>query len=331
MRVLVTGAAGLIGIHVVDLLVRRPDVSVVFGVDDFSRSYLKNSPFIRSDQFEKKFELMKCDYKEIDVALLDKLEPHVVIHLAASVSIPESLEKPWLYFLNNEFGTFDLLQKLLKTKNQPALIFASSPEVYGVPKYVPMDEEHPLNPRSIYSVTKLACEKHCLALYQWYGYPVTIIRNFNTYGENQNLGAYAGVITAFISNALRNEPIFIHGDGTQTRDFLYVEDNARAYSMLVDKVDSAKGEVFNIGTGKETSINELAKKIIALRDTKSIIVHMPNPRTADLPALCADFSKIKEKLGWEPLFTLEEGLRRTMSWYKSALRGEMRQPTATQI
>lgn len=315
MKILVTGAAGLLGVHLVNLLVRREDVSVVFGVDNFSRNYLNNPPFVQSNQSKKKFSLIKCGYEEIDIALLNKLDPDVIIHLAASVSIPESMEKPFEYFYNNEVGTFMFAQNIFGTKNQPALICASSPEVYGNPRYVPMDEEHPLHPRSTYSVTKLAAEKHCLSLFEWYGYPVAVIRNFNTYGENQNLWAYAGVITSFIKNALVGEPLAIHGDGTQTRDFLYVKDNVRAYSLLIDKVHKLKGKVFNIGTGKQTSINDLANRIIKLTNSNSKIIHT-KARPGDLAALCADYSEIKEKLGWEPKFTLSEGLKRTISWYR---------------
>lgn len=315
MRVLVTGAAGLLGVHLTDLLVRREDISEVIGVDNYSREFLHNPPFITSEHSEKKFRLIKSDYEDIETSLLNKLEPDVVVHLAAFVSIPESMEKPFEYFYNNEFGTFRFVQNIFRAKNQPALIYASSPEVYGNPRYVPMDEEHPLHPRSTYSVTKLAAEKHCMSLFEWYGYPVAVIRNFNTYGENQNLWAYAGVITSLINSALSGEPLAIHGDGTQTRDFLYVKDNVRAYSLLINKVDKLKGEVFNIGTGKQTSINELANMIKRLTNSDSKIIHT-KARPGDLVALCADCSKIKEKLGWEPKFTLSEGLKKTISWYR---------------
>mgnify|MGYP000247663806 CR=1 FL=1 len=319
MRILVTGAAGLYGVNIIKLLVKREDVSIVYGVDNFCRSFPHSLPFIQSAVQNKKFSLLKCNYIKIDARLLDKLELDVIIHLAALVSIPESMEKSWTYFINNEVGTFALLQQLLKTRCQPALIYASSAEVYGVPKYLPMDENHPLNPRSVYSVTKLASEKHCMSLFECYDYPVTIIRNFNTYGENQGLGSYAGVIAIFINNALKNRPLYIHGNGNQTRDFLYVKDAVRAYSLLIDKTHNLKGEIFNIGTGKQTSINELAKVIIRLTNSKSEVIYI-NPRRGDLPALCADISKIKEKLEWEPEFSLEKGLQRTISWYKSFLK-----------
>jgi len=319
MRVLVTGAAGLLGVHLIDLLVKREDVSVVFGVDNFSREYMHNPPFIVSEHFEKKFRLIKSNYEDIDTPWLNKLEPDAIIHLAAFVSIPESMEKPFEYFYNNEVGTFKFIQSILGIRKQPALIYASSPEVYGNPRCIPMKEEHPLHPRSTYAVTKLACEKHCLSLYEWYGYPVACIRNFNTYGENQNLWAYAGVIVEFINRALRNEPLTIHGDGTHTRDFVYVKDTVRAYSLLMDNMPRLKGEVFNVGTGKQTSINELANIIVKLTDSNSKIVHT-KPRPGDLVALCANYSRIKEKLGWKPKFTLEEGLRKTISYYKAFLK-----------
>ncbi|MCK4387912.1 MAG: GDP-mannose 4,6-dehydratase [Dehalococcoidia bacterium] len=319
MKILVTGAAGLYGVHIVDELVNRKDVSTVYGVDNFSRGFLENDPFIKSPEFESKFKLLRINYQDMDSQFLDNLEVEVIVHFASYVSIDESIDKPAEYFYNNEEGTFKFAHSILKTKAKPFLIYASSPEVYGNPIYTPMDESHPIHPRSTYAVTKLAAEKHCLSLYEWHNYPVAAIRNFNTFGENQNLWGYSGVIPRFIEQALKGEPLTIHGDGKQTRDFMYVKDGVRAYSLFIDKRHKLKGEIFNIGTEKQTSILELANKIKELTKSDSKIV-FEKGRPGDLFALHADISKAKKKLGWEPRFTLDQGLGRTIEWYRRFVR-----------
>ena len=167
MRVLVTGAAGMYGIHFVDDLVKRPDISTIIGVDDFSRRYFQKDPFIKSEDFNKKFTLIRKKFYDLTAEELDEMDLDVVVHLAAYISIPSSMEHADEYFKNNEWGTFRLMQSLVKTKKWPMMIYASSPEVYGNPIYTPMDTNHPMLPRSIYAVTKLAAEKHCIAMHEW--------------------------------------------------------------------------------------------------------------------------------------------------------------------
>lgn len=312
---LVTGAAGLYGVHIVDALVRSPEVSQVYGVDDLSRSFLTRDPFLPSPELKTKFVFRQCRYQDLTPGELDSLELDAIIHLAAYVSIDESMLRPEEYFENNEHGTFHFAHTLLKTKTKPTLIYASSPEVYGNPRYVPMDEEHPIHPRSVYAVSKLAAEKHVSVLQEWYDYPVIIIRNFNTYGENQNLGSYAAVIPNFLINALKGRPLVVHNDGLQTRDFLYVKDAARAYLMLLREREKVRGQTFNIGTGHQTSILELATIIKRLTVSRSPITFKKG-RPGDLHALAADITKIKNAVGWSPSISLEEGLTRTMEWYR---------------
>ncbi len=318
MNILVTGAAGMYGVHLVDLLVQREDVTRVYGIDDFSRWYFEPDPFIKSEAFRKKFTLIRKSFYDLTVKELNDMQLDTVIHLAAFISIPESMEQADGYFKNNEWGTFRLMQTLVRTENWPMMIYASSPEVYGNPIYTPMDINHPMLPRSIYAVTKLAAEKHCKAMHEWYHYPVTIIRNFNTYGENQDISGNAGVVSSFIMRCLKNEPITIHDGGNQTRDFQYVKDAIRAYSLVTTKDKQFAGEVFNIGTQKQTSIKELAYLIKELAESKSEIKFVPG-RNADLMSLEADYSLIRKKTNWKPEFSLEEGLKRTINWYRKHL------------
>ena len=315
MKVLVTGAAGLYGVHLVDRLVRQPDVDVVYGVDNFSRNFFELDPFIPSPEHTAKFKQMRGWFQDMSVDMLERLDPDVIVHLAASVSIPESMESPEEYFLNNEYATFRFVHRLVKVKKRPVLIYASSPEVYGNPRYTPMDINHPLYPRSVYAVTKLASEKHCRAIYEWYGHPVIIIRNFNTFGENQNIWGYTAVVPMFILQALRNEPLEIHGDGQQTRDFMYVKNAVAAYGEAVSRARELSGAIFNIGSGRQVSIRELAQQVIAMTGSKSEIVHKPS-RLADIFALHADISETQRVLRWRPDYTFEQGLERTIDWYR---------------
>lgn len=319
MRVLITGAAGLYGVHTVAELVSGAKTGKIFALDDMSRSFLGKDPFIRPEGFAEKVQIMKRDFRTLKAKEIDTMKLDVIVHFAAHVSIDESMVNPQKYFDNNELGTFNLCRELLAGKTKPALIYASSPEVYGNPLHTPMDELHPLSPRSVYAVTKLAAEKHCLSMFEWDNYPVNVIRNFNTFGENQNLWGYSAVIPAFISRALKGQPLQVSGDGTQTRDFLYVKDAARAYRILAEKGGSLKGEIFNIGTGKQTSVNELAEKIMRVTGSESEIEYV-KPRGGDLRALEAGISKISSRLNWSPKYGLEQGLKETAEWYKKFVK-----------
>ena len=319
MRILITGAAGLYGVHLVDELVKREDVSQVIGIDDFSREYFEKDPFIKSEQFKQKFKLIEGKFYDLTFEEIDQMNLDVVVHLAAHISIPESMERQEHYFKNNEYGTFRFMQTLVRVKKWPLLIYASSPEVYGNPIYTPMDINHPMLPRSIYAVTKLAAEKHCYAMYQWYKYPVVILRNFNTFGENQDISGNAGVISNYLVKALKGEPLVIHNQGEQTRDFQYVKDAVHAYVLVVERGRELAGEIFNIGTGKQTSIKDLTRIILDITGSTSEIVYQKG-RSADLMSLEADYSEIKKKTGWEPQYSLEEGLKRTAEWYRRHIK-----------
>lgn len=317
MIVLITGALGFYGLHMTNLLLKRDDFEKVIGVDNLSREYPIDPLSLVNDP--NKFEFVRKDFREFTAKDIDEMNVDIILHFAAKISIPESMEKPLEYFEVNEWGTFKLCSELLKSKTKPYLIYASSPEVYGNPIYTPMDVEHPLFPRSFYAVSKLAGEKHCLVMYHWYGYPVAVIRNFNTYGEHQNTGGYAPVVPLFIEKALKNEPLIVHWDGKQTRDFLYINDAVKAYEALVDCRQNVKGETFNIGTGTQTAIIDLAKKILSLTGSQSEIA-FERGRAADLRCLVADISKTKERLNWSPKNTLDEGLKKTIAYFREIIK-----------
>jgi nucleoside-diphosphate-sugar epimerase len=324
LKVLVTGAAGFYGSNLVNVLLSDEKVEKIIGIDNLTR--IEDFPLDPFNIVEDKealastFELRKGDFRDLTAEQIDDLNVDAIVHYAALVSIPESMARPKDYFEVNEFGAFKLTQELLRTKTQPFLVFASSPEVYGDVVYTPIDVNHPTRPKSTYAVTKLAGESHVRVMNLWYGYPTCIIRNFNTFGENQSntYRGYPAVVPAFITRALLNEPIIVHNAGTQTRDLTYVKDAVRAYAVAIQRKNQTKGKMFNMGTGVETPIRELAEKIKRLSNSKSKIV-FEKGRPVDLPRLVADIKPTTEVLGWAPQFTLEQGLERAIAWYKKVL------------
>lgn len=314
MKILVTGAAGLYGSHLTRLLLSKPEVEAVWAIDDFSRPFLQPDP-LETIVSDPKLRLQKRDYRGLTHEEIDEWNPCAFVHFAAKVSIDESMIRPQAYFETNESGTFRLCRTLLQSHSRPLLIYASSPEVYGNPRYVPMDEDHPLNPRSVYAATKLAAEKHCRVLHDWYGYPVIVIRNFNTFGPNQHSGAHSAVIPKFIARALRGENLQIHGSGQQTRDFLYVKDAVLAYWLALNGGKSLAGLVANIGTGREVSVADLASTVRRLTGSSSSASAGPG-RSADLERLAADTTAAKTHLGWNSEYSLEDGLTETIDWYR---------------
>ncbi|HIH71755.1 MAG TPA: NAD-dependent epimerase/dehydratase family protein, partial [Thermococcaceae archaeon] len=176
-----------------------------------------------------------------------------------------------------------------------------------------LKESEKPNPLSPYGVTKITGEYYCKVFYELYGIPTVSLRYFNVFGERQGYNQYAGVISIFINRALKGEPLIIYGDGKQTRDFIYVKDVVKA-NILVAKSSKANGKVFNVARGERTTILELALKVIDATNSPSSII-FDKPRPGDIRHSQADISEIK-KLGFEPEYSLEEGLLRTIEWYK---------------
>ncbi|MCC6049701.1 MAG: GDP-mannose 4,6-dehydratase [Thermofilum sp.] len=204
-------------------------------------------------------------------------------------------------------------------------VYTSTSEVYGSAQVVPTPESYwgyvnPVGPRSCYDEGKRYAEALAMAYHREYGLDVRISRIFNTYGPrlDARIAAYGRVITRFILQALRGEPITVHGDGRQTRSFLYVADNVEAHLLLMSRRE-ARGEVVNVGSDEEVEIIQLARMIKELAGSPSPIVHLP-PRPEDPPRRRPDISKARRLLGWEPRTPLREGLRRTIEWFSRSLR-----------
>ncbi|MEM2851497.1 MAG: SDR family oxidoreductase [Candidatus Bathyarchaeia archaeon] len=313
IRALVTGGCGFIGSHLVEaLLYRNCDVIVLDDLSTGKRENLKvfercrNLTFIRGDV--RNLDLVRAAVKDVEV----------IFHMAAIPSVPRSIGNPLLTHEVNVTGTLNVLKAGLDAKVK-RIVYASSSSVYGDVEFLPRKENMPTFPISPYGVSKLAAEQYCKAFYRVYGLPTVCLRYFNVYGPRQTYGPYSGVITIFINKALKGEPPVIYGDGEQTRDFTSIVDVVKA-SFLAAKNKQAVGEIFNIATGKPTTINLLARKILKLCGRNDIKPKYAPPRPGDVRFSYADISKAQKILGYNPSIELDEGLANLIEWFQVEVR-----------
>ena len=297
--VLVTGGAGFIGSHTVDLLIKQ-GYSVKI-LDNLSSGNLGN---IQEHLDSGRAELIEGDIRD-DVAVKESLKDiNAVAHFAALVSVPLSVKDPELTFDINLNGTANLLKHCAKM-NVARFVFISSCSVLGDPEVLPVTEELKTNPISPYAESKLLGERYTLGFSQRSAMQTLVLRFFNVYGPRQTLSDYSGVITRFMDCCFENKPLTIYGDGSQTRDFVNVEDVARAVVAGINSEFS--GEIFNVASGHATSISTLAKTIIKLANQK-IDIRYEDERCGDIMHSYADISKTREFLGFEAAVSLKEGL-----------------------
>lgn len=297
MRVLITGGAGFIGHSVaIHLKSRSYDVAVL---DNLRRA----SGYAIERLKECRIPLAKGDVLSAEMLRRVLASVDVVVHAAAYISVEESVQRPALYIKNNVAGTASVAAACLQ-QGVKLLVYISSAAVYGNPVALPIDEFHPTNPISPYGLSKLMGEE-VVRFYAQQGLRYVILRLFNVYGPGQS-SPYAGVVTHFIKRVCRGEPPIVYGDGRQTRDFIHVSDVAEAVRLTIER--GIENEVLNIGTGRPTSIRELAELVIKLANP-SLKPIFTRPRPGDIEDSYADISKAKRLLGFEPRVSLEQGLR----------------------
>ncbi|MFA4946773.1 MAG: NAD-dependent epimerase/dehydratase family protein [Candidatus Micrarchaeia archaeon] len=283
MEYLVTGGAGFIGSRLAELLLEHGSVTVI---DDLSTGKRDNVP---EDAFFEKRDVASA---KLDFSSYDR-----VFHLAAFVSVPESFKHKEECERSNVQGTQRVVEACEKAECR--LAYASTCAVYGDKPCVPSKETDVLAPSSPYAEAKLAGEQFVTE----YANGVAL-RLFNVYGAGQKISGYASVVPAFLASAKQGKPFEIHGDGKQTRDFVFVDDACRAFILAAEK---GRG-VYNVGSGVETSVNELAETINRLTKQKLALKRDNKPRPGDVPRSRADASKAKKDLGFVPRCTLEDGL-----------------------
>ncbi len=304
MKVLVTGGAGFIGSHVVKQLLDEGHSVVVY--DDLSRGYESlidhRALFVRGSVLDK-------------AALAEALEGvDAVIHMAAFIIVPESVKKPKMYWENNVGGTKVLLEAM-SDKGVKKLIFSSSATVYGEPDKLPLTEESPLKkPTNPYGETKLEMEQLCQ---NWAraGKDLVILRYFNPYGPNELHNPETHAIPNFVKATLKKEPIPLYWKGEQIRDFIYVEDLAKAH---IDTLNTSSAQVFNIGTEVGTKVKDVVNTIFKIAGY-SVPMKDLGVRPGDAKATYASSEKLKKSTGWTPKNNLETGLRKTVEFFRDNL------------
>jgi len=300
MRILVTGGAGFIGSHVVDALLAKGDEVVV--LDDLSSGSLKN---LEEHTRDPAFRFIRGDIRDPRIVKLALADVDAVVHEAALISVPLSIEKPELTQSVNVGGTTTLL-KASSAAGIKKFVYASSCAVYGEQAKLPISEDAQPKPLSPYANSKLQAERNCLTSWERDGLEVVCLRYFNVYGPRQASGEYAGVMVRFAERLRANLPPIIYGDGEQTRDFIHVSDAAEATLLALGR--GVAGEVINVGTGKATSINELCRLFLRVGGKNLKPIHEA-PRAGDIRHSQADTSKAKELLKFESKVPLETGVR----------------------
>ena len=306
-KVLVTGALGFIGYHTCLYLASKG--SSVVGLDNASRGRIERKNKLEEQDIPVEIADIR-DNNDL-TRIFDKYKPDMIVHVAALISVDESFEKPLLYEDVNARGTLTLVLTANKYRARK-FVYISSAAVYGNPVKLPISEDHPVDPLSPYGVSKLAGEYYVKTLFEGSEGAITL-RLFNVYGLGQN-PEYAGVISKFLERLVEGRPPIIFGTGEQTRDFIHVEDVARAIEKTLT-IRLEEYMVFNIGTGKRISIRELAELMIKLFGLNLEPVYAP-PRRGDIMHSYADISRAKRILGWHPSISLEEGLKKLIEAYR---------------
>lgn len=307
-RVLVTGGAGAIGSNLVAALCRAGSEVVV--VDDFSSGHRANL-----EPFFSRLTLVEGDLaaeETLDQAFAEQID--LVFHLAAFFANQNSVDHPQADLRTNGQATLGLLQRasILQVER---VVFASSSCVYGSQGGA-LGEESALQPETPYAITKILGEQYCEFFGRHTGLPWAIVRYFNSYGPGEHPGQYRNVIPNFFSQALAGRPLTITGTGEETRDFTYVEDIVRG-TLLAGVVDGAAGRIFNLGTGRETRIGQLAEAINQLTDNRAGIVYKEKRNWDHVNRRRADIRRARELLGYAPETPLMSGLQRTCQWFQA--------------
>ncbi len=305
VKVLVTGGAGFIGSHVVDAYIANGHKVVV--VDDLSTGRLSNlnpaATFyemdIRSPQLVKVFE---------------KEQPDYVNHHAAQMDVRRSVAEPLFDAEINILGSINLIECAQKFRVKRFVYISSGGAVYGEPEYLPCDETHPVNPICQYGASKHTVEHYLYIYQQLYGLNYVILRYPNVYGPRQDPHGEAGVVAIFTGQMLGGQQVVINGDGQQERDYVYVEDCARANLLVLQSTNS--NGIYNLGSGRGTSVNEIFTLLKTITRSPQPEVHGP-AKLGETRRIFLDARKVTRDLGWASKVSLEKGLEQTVAYFKT--------------
>ena len=317
MMILITGGAGFIGSHLVDRCVANGYAVRV--IDDLSSS-TKSS--LKSHLRERTVEFVKGDIRDRKLARKSVQGVDAIFHEAAQVSVPLSLDDPVYTDDVNVRGTLNLLIAA-HDEGVERFVYASSSSVYGDPASLPVKESSPLRPLSPYAASKIAAEAYCASFNRADGLSTVCLRYFNVFGLRQGPDGYASVIPAFIRSLLSGRPMTIFGDGTQTRDFVHVDDVVEANTLALT-ADMAVGEAINIGSGKSVSITELANMLREISDAKSPAPVHVAARKGDVKHSVADITNARRLLGYAPRTDLRSNLESLFKSYRQHFENKKR-------
>lgn len=305
MKIFVTGGAGFIGSHVNKLLLDHGHTVTV--IDDLSKGH--------KDHIDSRAQFHQVSLE--DQTSLEQILPNhdAVIHMASFIEVSESVKKPVEFAQNNMVGTVKLLEAM-KNSGVKKIIFSSSACVYGKPKKLPITEEDPLGEQeNPYGITKITMEQFCILFHTLHNFDVTILRYFNPYGPGELHNPETHAIPNFIRATLAKKPIPLYWKGEQIRDFIFIEDLAKAHILPLENTGL---NIFNVGTEEGVKVKDVLKKMFEIVGYE-VEIEDKGERKGDVEALVASSQKIKRQFGWKAEVNLEEGLRRTITFYRSHL------------
>lgn len=305
-KVLITGGAGFIGSNVASYFLERNHSVVIF--DNLSTGFRQNIPSSPNLRF------IEGDIRNKELLTQSMQGCEAVLHLAAAVGNVRSIENTWEDSEINVLGTLNVLDAARQLGIRK-IVYSSSAAIFGEPKKLPIDEEHPTTPDSPYGVSKLSGELHCLCYAKLYEMDIVCLRYFNVYGPNQRYDAYGNVIPIFSTRKLQRKPLIIYGNGEQTRDFIYVFDVAQA--NYLGATFPNVGGTYNIGTGETITINRLTELFNQLDGHQPVEVLYHAPRKGEVKHSRANIQKAKTILGFEATQTIEKGLKGYWEWIQS--------------
>jgi len=302
----VTGGAGFIGSHVVDRLIQ--DGHHVAVVDDLSTGSREN--------VNPNATFYQTDIRSDDLSSIFKKEkPDFVDHHAAQMDVRRSVQEPLFDADVNILGSLNLIENSLRHKVKKIVYISTGGAVYGEPDYLPVDENHPIRPLCQYGISKHTVEHYLYFYGQTYGLRYTVLRYPNVYGPRQNPFGEAGVNAIFIGKMLRGEVPTIFGDGEQLRDYVYVSDIVRVNIAALERGD---GQIYNIGSGIGTSVNQIYEKLQQIIGFPHAPIYA-EPRTGEIQKVSLESSKAWNELDWKVQIGLDEGLSRTVDWFRTHL------------
>jgi nucleoside-diphosphate-sugar epimerase len=308
----VTGGAGFIGSHLAERLLRDQPQARVRILDDFSSGRLENLPFAAAAG--ERLEIVRGDIRDLATVERAAAGATTIFHQAAMRSVPRSVADPLGANDHNVNGTLNVLEASRRA-GVKRVVYASSSSVYGDRPELPKREDQPLAPISPYAVSKAAGEQYAAVWHRLYGVETVGLRYFNVFGPRQDpTSEYAAVIPRFILWALRGTPLEIHGDGQQSRDFTYI-DNVVEANCRAAEAAGAGGQTFNVGCGHRVSLLQIVERLEALLGHSVSRRHSPS-RAGDVPHTLADIDRAGRLLGYTPLVAFDEGLRRTLDYFR---------------